>query len=494
MAGALLGVDAGTTTIEAVAYDPDGFALAHGEGVVDVDHPREGWAEVDMEAVWETTAGTIRSVVEDCPEPIDAVCVAGQGDGCWLVDREGEPVRPAVLWSDSRASGVLDRWREDRTLDEITGICGSEPFPGTALPILTWLAAHEPESTERAETLLACAGWLASRLSGRRTVDYSDASLPFLDPETLEYAPEVFEVADVGSPGLLPDLVPAGEVLGEVTDGAAETTGLSRGTPVVAGPIDVWATALGCGAVAPNDAVSIVGTSAVHAAVRERPGGEGIGMALAPGIYLDALGSNVGTASVEWAMEVLGVESYDALSALAHEAPPGSSGVLYQPYLSSTGERAPFVDPHARAGFLGIGPDHGREHLARAVYEGVALALRDCREALSATGPLRLGGGAARSPFWSSVIADCLGDPVLVPAGDAHGARGAAMLAGVGTGAFAGLPEAADRMVRIERREVPGEATARYDDLFAAYREARDGMNPTWRSLATLREAFPGPE
>ncbi|MFU8866464.1 FGGY family carbohydrate kinase [Natronococcus sp.] len=497
----LLGIDAGTTAITTVAYDTSGSVLATATETQSAEYPDSGRAEQNMTAVWSRTRETIERVVstlDDCVE-IDGVGITGQGDGCWLIDAEGEPVRDAVLWSDSRAAPILETWNEDGTMDALVETCGSPVYPGMCLPILTWLAEHEPETLERATTAFSCKDWLGYNLTGSRVTDYTEATVPFLDRETGNFDPTVFERAGIPEwNDLIPDVYAGTDVIGTVTSDAASRTGLPEGTPVVAGAIDVAASAIGAGAVTPGDGAVSLGTSLFTQTITRTPGtgGESIGMAF--GIedrWTAAIGSNAGTPSLEWVCEeLLEKEGIETLERIAASSPAGSKGVLFLPYLSATGERGPFTDPNARAGFVGLTPEHGRAHVVRSVYEGLSLAVRDCIEHLPAA-PNRvfLTGGGSRSTFWCDLLADCLGVELLVPRTDHPAARGAAALLAVGLEIEPRLERAVGRLAGERDRYSPNEeAAGTYDEVYAAYRRTRREMEPIWRRQAELRRSLEG--
>jgi xylulokinase len=379
--------------------------------------------------------------------------------------------------------------------------CGSAPYPGMSLPLLAWLARERPAEFERVDTVLSCKDWLKYRLTGERTLDPSEATVPYLDRTTGEYEPAVFD--RVGLPeaaDVLPRLAGPTEVIGHVTEAAADATGLEAGLPVVGGLFDVPASALGSGAAAPGEAAVTLGTSLTHQVLVEGPqeAASGIGMALGLGeLWTYAIGSNAGTPGLEWVADTVADEPVEALASLAEPVPVGSEGVLYHPYLSSTGERGPFVDPDARGQFVGLTTEHETAHLVRATYEGLSLAVRDCVEHLpTAVSELRLSGGGSRSPFWCQLIADCLGQPTAVPAGSEVGARGAAVLLALGLGEYPSIEAAVDEMVTIERRYSPREAhVPQYDRLYELYVDVRTGMEPLWSQRAeTYRELGTDPE
>lgn len=489
----LVAVDAGTSRVKAVAFTPDGGELASAARGTETLRLAPGEVEQDMTAVWEATAAALREATGELPDGADpiGVGVTGQGDGLWAITADGKPARNAVLWSDSRAAGILEEWEESGTLAAVVEQCGSAPYPGMSLPLLTWLARERPEEFERVDTVLSCKDWLKYRLTGERTLDHSEATVPYLDRTTGEYEPTVFDrVGLSGAEDVLPRLAAPTEIVGHVTEAAADATGLEPGLPVVSGTFDVPASALGSGAAAAGDAAVTIGTSLTHQVFVDGPQPDTSGIQIALGLeelWTYAIGSNAGTPSLEWAADtVAGGRPVEALAELAESVSVGSEGVLYHPYLSSTGERGPFVDPDARGQFVGLTTEHDSAHLVRAVYEGLSLAVRDCIEHLPASvSEVRLSGGGSRSPFWCQLIADCLGRPTAVPRGSEVGAKGAAVLLALGLEKYPSLATAVEEMVTIERRYTPRETVAgQYGDLYELFVDVRTGMAPLWSERA----------
>ena len=491
----LLAVDAGTSTIKAVAFGIDGTELAVATRETETLRPEPGHVEQDPVAVWERTAAALRDVTGSLPdgaEPI-GVSVTGQGDGLWAITDDGDPAGNAMLWSDSRAAGILEEWTETGALDAVVEQCGSAPYPGMSLPILAWVAREQPARFDRIDTILSAKDWLKYELTGERTLDHTEATVPYLDKTTERYDPAVFEAVDLPeAESMLPRLAEPTEVVGTVTDAAAEATGVPSGVPVVSGVFDVPASAIGSGAVTAGRTAITLGTSLTHQVLVDGPQPEtsGIQMSLGTdGRWTYAIGSNAGTPSLEWAAETIadGVGVAD-LADLAAVAPPGSDGVVYHPYLSSSGERGPFVDPNARGQFVGLTPEHGTEHLVRAVYEGLSLAVRDCVEHLpGASTEVVATGGGTRSALWCQLVADCLDRPVSVPTGSEPGAKGAAILLGVALAEYESLSAAVDRMVTTDRRYEPRAAvTEQYDALYEFFSSTRKGLRPVWGERAAV--------
>lgn len=494
---ALLGIDAGTSRIKTVAYDTAGHRLEQASEPVRNYAPKPGQSEQDMTETYDRVAATIEQVCDCLDAEVGAVGVTGQGGGCWLIDEEGNPVRNAILWNDGRAADIIDTWREDGTYRAYFDRLGDGPFPGMAVPILSWLDANEPNALATARTAFACKDWIRFRLTDRIGSDHSDASLLHFAPQTGSFDRSIATLADVPAlPTLEPTVHSPTTVVGAVTESAAAETGLPVGTPVVTGCMDVVATALGSGAANETIGSAIVGTTLQTQMLTREPAivGPPVGYTLALGIDgmgLRAMGAMVGTGNLEWARtEIAGDATFEAVERTARSAPPGSGGVLYHPYLSEAGEKAPFVDPNARAQFIGVSSDHGRQHLVRAVYEGVALAVRDCCEHLpDSPSCVAVAGGGSHSPLWCELFAHCLDTEISVPAGDEPGARGAAMLAAVGTDTFPDVETAVGTFTSIDTYYRPDASlTGVYDALYEYYRTAVEAMGPVWETRSRTLE------
>lgn len=501
MSDVLIGIDAGTSTIKSVAFSSSGEPICRSSQNNEVLSPAQGFREQNMDDTWDATARTLREVTGDLDPKDDvlAVGVTAQGDGCWLLDEDGEPAREAILWSDGRADDIIARWQRESLDDRFYDICGSLQFPGSSLAILLWLREHEPAVVDRAGTVFFCKDWLKYRLTGEIVSDPSDMTLPYLDIETGEYAPEVFEIVDAPElESLLPPLEDATDVIGTVTEAAAERTGLPAGTPVVSGLFDVPASMFGSGVAEPGEGASVVGTTSLNQVLMNGPRSSphGIGFTIALGLedrYSRVMASMIGTPNLEWALETLhGTDDpdYAAIEGAVSGIPVGSEGILYHPYLSSSGERAPFLDTRARAQFIGLSPEHTTDHLIHAVYEGVALAMKDCYEHIpDHPEDVYIAGGGANSEFWCRMFADAVGATFSVPNGQEFGAKGAALLAATGIGLYGDLETAVAETRTIETTYSPDPVrTKQYDELYGLYRTAYQAMFDVWEKRAETLE------
>lgn len=438
-----IGLDVGTSIAKAVAFAEDGTALRV-ESTPLALGGLGGHVEQDIDEVVSAAAGVLAAV--GAGSKPDLVAVTGQGDGLWLVDADGKAVRPALTWMDGRAGDLVSVWMADGVAERMYRRTGNVLFPGSAGPLMAWLDCHEPESLDRATTAATCKDVVHLRLTGERGTDFSDASVPFLDPLSRTWSPDLLAALGLGHrAALLPPIAPT-LPYGETR---RHTAGLPPGTPVTSGPYDLPACAIGAGVTEPGDGLLIVGTTLACEVVAETIAfdAEPVGFHLAgtrPDRYLRALPAMTGTAALDWVLALTGA-SHDQVSGMLDATPRGARGVAVLPYVSPSGERSPFVDPAARAEFIGLDLRVTRADLVRAVCEAVAFAARHCLDAAGLTGGLTVCGGGARNPAWLQVFADVLGRPLRVARGPEPGARGAVLagLASHGTPPLDGLDIAA---------------------------------------------------
>ncbi|WPW28852.1 carbohydrate kinase [Streptomyces atratus] len=413
-----IGIDVGTSMVKAAAFDPQGRTLAVESRPVGLTI-RGGFVEQDMDEVYGAVCEVLAALGSD---GVAFAGLTGQGDGVWLVDAAGRPVRTAISWMDGRAHELVDAWLASGVFGAVYRRTGSAMFPGCPGPVLAWLDRHDPASLDAATTALYCKDMVFQRLTGVRATDVSDASMPFLDPMTRMYSSDV--VAALG-------LVHRASLLAPVSDPVA-TAELPSGVRISNGPYDLPASALGAGVTRPGDGLLIVGTclAALVATEQLDLDGEPAGLHIStdrPGHWLRAMPAMVGTAALDWILTTTGVRHAEVDALLAATA-PGANGVRVLPYFAPSGERAPFVEPRLRAELTGVSLETTPADLIRAVCEGIGFAARHCLEAAGLTGTLALCGGGTRSPAWMRLFADVLGRPVRIVEGEV-GARGAVLAA-----------------------------------------------------------------
>lgn len=503
----LLGIDAGTTMVKSVVFDLHGNEVAKAGKPIATIHPRPGWAEHDMKEVWDAVATSIREALnkgEIKPETVKGVSMSAQGAGSWFVSKKGRPTRNAVGWADGRAAYIIDRWKEDGTLDRIFEASGFMYYSGSGPGIIVpWFKENEPQVLEQSKAVMWCNDWVRFCLTGEILTDEPDASIAMMDQKRRVYSDEVFALAGISEyKQLFPPVKQSHEIGGKVTRDAAKKTGLIEGTPVAMGAWDCSSTALGAGCVQPGDATSIVGTAGIHLCLASEPAvnrAYSLACHAVPGRWLINSMAMTAANNLDWferefclaecqEAERHGQSKYEVINREVDSVPIGANGVMYLPFLQ--GERAPFVEPRARAEFFGMGDWTKRADLIRAVYEGVALATRHNytqMEKGARFAEVRLGGGGAQSEVWTQIIADCTGKIMKVTSGTEFGARGAAINAAVALGIFKDHREAVGQMVSVSRVQEPDpKKTEMYAEIFKLYVKLIERNRKMWVDMCDL--------
>jgi xylulokinase len=473
---AILGLDLGTTEVKAGLVDVDGrlLAIARAGYGLEVGHG-PGWAEQDPGAWWSAVVGAVRALHPAELVDIIAIGVDGHGPTLAPVDGRGEATRPAITFLDTRAAA------EAEELAATTGIHGWALGP---LPAALWLERNEPESAVRTRWYLATWEWLAFRLTGK-------AVAPLVPDQAV---PDPRVVAE--STGLQMDRRPpegaVGGVVGVLTETAADALGLRAGIPVAGGTNDAFASYLGAGLLEPGDAYDPGGSAGGFGVYWPEPvevPGAFVTPAPLAGLYSVGAAMAATGRALDWFRDAIvgGDVTTTRLLEEAAATPPGADGVVFLPYLA--GERSPIWDPFATAVFSGLTLSHGRGHLARAIVEASALAIRHVATPMLAAGvtvtAMRACGGPARSDAWNQVKADVTGFPVLVPDVLETAVLGSAILGAVAIGANSDLPSAIRAMTRIDHRLEPRPEFAKtYDRLFATYTALYPAVASVMRPLA----------
>lgn len=469
-AGYLLGVDAGQTFTKAVLFTIDGQEIAAASTSIPTTSARPNWQERDLDLTWERTALAIGQCLRSAqigPSEILGVGLSGHGDGLYLVDAAGTPVRPAILATDTRAFAEAKRLGEGPAGEKALAVTGQVPAPYSPSALLAWLQRNEPETLDQARWLLHCKDWLRLRLTGQVATDPTEASHSFTASGTQNWSDEVLSLYGLeGFRHLLPPIIPSSAVAGTITETAADQTGLAAGTPVVTGAHDVDAAALGIGAGTPGAMSIIMGTFSINQIVSTQPVSDPRWQArsfVTPGQYLHMSTSPSSASNFEWATKVFGdggAPDYAALvrSARLEDPEVFEDSPLFLPYLYG----APYGAGDPGGTFSGIRGSHGRDDLYRAVLEGIVFNHRWHVEALKERfqieGAVRLCGGGAKNPAWSQLMANALQLTIEVTDAEEAGARGAALMAGIGVGVYKGVEDAAARAVRITRTHRPDPA------------------------------------
>lgn len=501
----ILGIDVGTSNVKAVLFDGAGneaFTAAEESETI----RRGNTVEQDMHAVWGRVRRCVNAVAEALGENrILAIGITGQGEGCWLIDEQGEPVQNAILWCDGRATAEVRAITDDAPEigREYHRTTGNPPLTGSSMMLLKWMQNNRKDVLDRASYAFNCKDWVRYKMTGVVTGELTDSFMSMIDQRTNTVAKELMTLLGMGEyVDYVPEPRRSGEIVGTLLDSLADEWGLRRGIPVIAGAVDTSATAVGLGAIHKNDVCVILGTTCACEIVFEKEschfGAEGTRYEKhpLPGLYVELQPTMNGTPNIEWMIGNISTTGvYNEIDRIIDSVPVGSGGVLYHPYIGASGERAPFYHPYASAGFFGLSQATGREHLIRAVYEGISLSIRDCLGSADKSGTIYLAGGGAKSPVWAQMIADVVGMRVVVSGGKEFGAKGVAMLAGMALGLYQSCEEAVEKACTFEKIYDPDPVRAKqYDLLYGLYRSIREQNTGLWNERHEVMAAMAGLE
>jgi xylulokinase len=503
-----LGIDIGTSGTKTLAIDETGRILASASAEYPCSHPHPGWSEQDPELWWQATCETIKAVLHRGgirPDEVTGVGISGQMHGSVFMDEHGKVIRPALLWNDQRTVAECDEiTRLAGGRDELLRLVANPAVTGFTAPKIIWLRNHEPQNYQHLRQVLLPKDYIRYRLSGTYASEVSDASgTLLLDVKNRRWSHELMSRLGLDS-SILPPCYESHVISAKVSSLGAAQCGLAEGTPIAGGAGDQPASAVGNGIVRGGVVSATVGTSGVVFAHADQPefGPAGVlqagchavagawptmGVVLSAGGALQWLRNHLAQTEMDKA-RLLGVDPYELITEEAAAVAPGCEGLVFLPYL--TGERTPHFDAYARAGWIGLTVRHDRRHMIRSCMEGVTFAMRESLDLVRASGvainQVRLSGGGARSPFWRQMQADIYGSTAATINAAEGPAFGVALLAFVGTGVFATVPEACDATIREIEQIVPDAATQEvYNKAYGCYRKAYQALKPLFTEMAS---------
>ncbi|WP_419685205.1 xylulokinase [Burkholderia theae] len=466
----LLGIDLGTGSVKLVTLDADGVERAVASEPYALSSPQPGWAEIAPDAWWQALVRAAARLPAGEREQVAAIGFSGQMHGVVLVDADGQPVRPAMLWPDTRAVREADAadWRD----------VPNPVAPGMAGPLLRWLAAHEPAALRAARWAVQPKDWLRVALGGDVAADPSDACATALATPDGAWDTALIDTLGLPADRFAPVRASSARC-GVLGARAAAALGLPAGVPLATGAADTACAALGSGLATAGDALLTTGSGGQIVVLADtlppaRRGLHRYRTAAGDGYYTMAAMQNVGLA-LETVRGWLGYPDW----AHAYDdafAQPASERLCFLPYL--TGERSPWMNPDARGGWLGLGLGDTRGAMMRAAFEGVAFALRAGLDAIrdadrgDPVTTLRLAGGGSVDPRWRQLLADALGASLHAIDCPNAATRGAALLAGVAIGhwreaALHALAPSASPVAAPRDDRLLAARYARFIDLYA---------------------------
>jgi xylulokinase len=507
MTDLLIGHDVGTGCSKSVLVDVQGNIIAAAFEPYGVSYPKPNWAEQDPQDWWRAvTQGTRRLLEESGADPaqVKGIGFAGQMIGVVPVDASGALLSPAIIWLDSRAERQAERLiRRLGGRRVFSMIAGALPSGKDVVCKLAWLKENEPELFAATGAFLDTTGYLVMRATGEFSMDHTGAGgTGLLNNKNRQWSGMLARL--VGAPlGKMPPIRRSIDVVGGLTSEAAGEMGLTVNTPVIAGMADIPAAATGSGALEDGDAHIYLGTSSWLCLSLSRPKNlpkNGIVSVASPdpemfimlgesetaGMCLKWFAENLATTS-EW--ERAGGDEmaiFSVLDGLAGEVEPGAGRLLFTPWMF--GERSPVTDSTLRASFINLSLEHRREHMLRAVYEGVAYNLRWMMDEVEKAGlpvrSVRAIGGGARSDTWMRIMADATGRRIEALANPQEaGAVGCALAVAVGLGIFGDYKQI-KKVLKVRASFEPDRASAdQYDSLYTSFRDLFPPLSKACRRL-----------
>ncbi|MGB3683720.1 MAG: gluconokinase [Rubrobacteraceae bacterium] len=504
----VVGVDIGTTSTKTIAYDPGGNILADESRSYPLHSPAPGRAEQDpdevLEAVLDSLAGVVSTVKERTGEGISGVAFSAAMHSLLALDASGEPLTLALVYADNRASEQAARVRKDLDGAGLHRRTGVPIHPMSPLTKILWFKEEDPDTFAAAGKWVSIKEYVFFRLFGEYVVDHSIASATGLfNLENLDWDDAALKAAGVPR-GKLSQPVTTTHIVKGLADEYAARLELGSDTPFVVGANDGVLANLGLGATEPGVVACSIGTSGAVRTVVDRPrvdeGGKLFCYALTEGKWVMGGPINNGGIALQWAVEELfpgiketaeeqGRDPHELAGELVEDVPAGSEGLIFLPYL--TGERAPHWNPDARGVFFGLGLQHGRKHLIRAVMEGVIYQIHVVQMALEEVigepVEVRATGGFARSKVWRQIMADVYGLEISFPESYESSCLGAALLGMKALDVIDSL-EAAQEMLEISTRHQPIEQNAAlYEKLVQIFGKLYEQLEPQFTEISKLQ-------
>lgn len=500
-----LGIDIGTSATKTLLINSRGHILAEASSGYPLYHPKPLWSEQDPDDWWRATVKSVREVLKKSkvkPAEVKAIGLSGQMHGSVFLDKKGQVIRRALLWNDQRtAAECAEIEQRAGGRAALIKMVANPALTGFTAPKILWLRNREPRNFAKTTHILLPKDDVRRRMTGEFATDVSDASgMLLLDVAQRNWSRELLSRLEL-DPNLFAKCYESEEVTGQLTPAAAKELGLTTDCVVVGGAGDCAANGIGTGVVSGGVLSTSIGTSGimfVHSdKVEIDPEGRLHTFCHAVHGKWHMMGvSLTGGGALQWFTEKLCCElsqgkrnAYDVLNSEAEEVPPGSEGLFFLPYLA--GERTPHADPDARGCFVGLTLKHARGHLARAIMEGVAYAMRDSLAIIQGMGvpvkQIRASGGGSKSPLWRQIQADVFGQKVVTINAEQGPAYGVALLAAVGAGEFKDIVEACSATIKVvDETPLQRPAKKTYDASFPIYQNLYRSLKADFKSISAL--------
>ncbi len=483
-----IGVDLGTSAVKLLLMEADGSIKNIVSKEYPLSFPNPGWSEQSPEDWWNAVVAGIKELTDGFDASnVAGISFGGQMHGLVILDQDDNVIRPAILWNDGRTTKETNYLNDVIGKDKLSQYTANIAFAGFTAPKILWVKENEPENFAKIAKIMLPKDYIAYKMTGVHSCDYSDASgMLLMDVKNKCWSKEMMEICSVNEEQL-PKLFESYEITGALTEAAAAELGLTTTCKIAAGAGDNAAAAVGTGTVGDGGCNISLGTSGTIFISSKEFGVDKFNalhsFAHADGNY-HLMGCMLSAASCNkwWMDDIIGTKDYPAEQKPITDDKLGENNVYYLPYLM--GERSPHNNPDARALFIGMSMDSTRADMTQAVLEGVAFAIRDSFEVAKDLGinitETKICGGGAKSPLWRKIIANVLGIKVNIIESEEGPGLGGAMLAAVACGEYASVEEAAAKIVKVIDCVEPDAAlTAKYDAKYAKFKE----IYPTVKNL-----------
>lgn len=501
----LIGIDVGTSATKTVLFDEKGSVIAFESKEYPLYQPKNGWAEQNPEDWKDATLETLKKVIRISgvkAERIKGIGLSGQMHGLVMLDKNGEVIRPSIIWCDQRTGAEVEDLNRIIGRERLIEITANPALTGWTAAKILWIKKNEPDNYKKCKHILLPKDYIRYVLTGEFATEVSDASgMQLLDVPNRCWSDEVLQKLNIDK-ALLGKVYESYEITGYILPQVAEITGLTKETAVVGGGGDNAAAAVGTGIVRDGTAFTTIGTSGVvyahsskltidpkgrvHTCCSAVPGAWHVmGVTQAAGLSLKWFKDNFCQDYI-WEAEKQGMGIYDLLDKYVTDTKIGGDKLIYLPYLM--GERTPHLDPHCRGVFFGLSAIHTKPDMIRSIMEGVSFSLNDCNHILQEMGiyveEMMACGGGGKSSVWRQMLADMYQCRVKTVKQEEGPALGAAILAGVGTGMFESVEKACYLLIEEDKSNILIKENAeKYEQLYEIYKKLYLDLKDTFKQL-----------
>lgn len=497
----LLGIDIGTSACKIAVFNRQGEVVASQTADYEVYYPQKGYAEQNPEEWWEAVCTAIKAALQKADinkEDIAGIGVDGQSWSAIAIDKSGKVLADTPIWMDTRADGICRKLNKKVGEDTIFHLAGNSLQSSYSTAKIIWYRENQPQVYEKIHKILQSNSFIVYRLTGVISQDKSQGyGLHCFDMHTGTWNEEMCRQLEIPF-DFLPDIYECHQIVGYVTEKAAQLSGLQEGTPVVAGGLDAACGTLGAGVIHPYETQEQGGQAGGMSICLDKYSADPrliLSFHVVPNVWLLQGGTVGGGGVMRWFEKEfadfereegkrVGKSSLELLNDIAEKVRPGCDGMVFLPYMA--GERSPIWDVHAKGVYYGLDYSKTKGHFVRAAMEGVAFALKHNLDVAAAAGAevgeLRAMGGSANSLLWTQIKSDITGKPIAVPSSDTATTLGAAILAGVGVGMYQDFEEAVKMTVKVRRYHTPNMKNYEvYEENYKTYLEIYNNLKNTMK-------------